>query len=329
MIHPQLKTSLNELFGAPVKTGDLGVELEVEGTLLPTELIGWTWKPENSLRGANGRQVPAGEEREDTPREYVTARPVGLNALATKLEYLERELRAPNRTVRLTPRGSTHIHINMAGQTLHTAIGFILLFSAIEPVLLRLCGALRNGNLFCLPSYETGDLSFFVQSLAETLMWPHRDKYASLNLGCLPTLGSFEVRCFPNSITAVDIHRWATWLMNIRRLASGADDTFEQLMERMTNERMWLLRQVFEDYPLGACAPDNPAELTAFGAEEAYEIWHAALPLFEYDEKLKRPAKVMPPRDAMDDMIDLIAPGRRRREPRELPRFANAARWED
>lgn len=304
MMNPALDRSMNELMGSPAKTGDVGVELEIEGRNLPTQITGWEVKDEHSLRGANGRVVQAGEERDDTPREYVTSRPVLYKTLLPKLQTLHTALTGPGVVVNLTPRASTHVHLNFGTKTLREVLAFILVFTVCEPVLLRLCGHERNGNSFCLPSYETGDLPAFIERAIRGLKrqdlrhhWG-RGKYACLNVDPMLNLGSMEVRCFPNAIDPRTINEWVGWLMNMRAMAETGEKDLSSLLDRISNETAWLQTEVFGHAPLNRlCAPAAPAELFTYGAEQAYECWRKMRPLFNHrEEKYSDKPDVVPAR---------------------------------
>lgn len=297
-MHKSLTTSLTN-FGAPSKLGDVGVELEVEGRHLPTILPeGWLVKAEDSLRGEGGRVVRGEAGAVDQPREYVSARPVGLPTLMARLQELHKLLTTRPVEVRLTYRASTHIHLNMGGETLSTLLAFVSAFAIAEPVLLRLCGNERNGNLFCMPLYETGDAVFAVQQLERLVTRQgfefRRGKYASLNLDPLFTLGSVEARCFPNTISPELVHRWAGWLVNLRSLARevSAEGDFGTMIDAALLEPWTFLDRVFGPTERNAiriaCAPTEPARLVEFGAETAYEVWKASQSLYRYDDKKKQ-----------------------------------------
>lgn len=307
MLNPWLKMPMTELIGAPGKTGDVGVELEVEGEFLPPDVTGWAIKAEGSLRGKGGRVVGP-EPADDLPREYVLSRPRSLQGLEVALYSLEKALKADKRTVvNITPRASTHVHLNMGTKTFHTFLGFVLLFMCAEPVLLRLCGPLRNGNLFCLPTYEAGDWPEIMRRLVQAPRhhWTRERKYSSLNIDPLQVLGSVEVRCFPNSVTPSEVLAWARWLVNLRTLAEAADDTFENTLDRIGTEPHRFLAQVFDDTDLrDPCHPVHPTELVQFGLEQAYEVWRSMEPLFNYSEKETKDNMIEAPDPNMLNIID-------------------------
>lgn len=284
MKHPALAAKMTFL-GPPAKTGDLGVELEIEGDYLPMSVNGWDVHTEGSLRGRDGRSVTPGENEVDTPREYVTHGVVSINDLPSALSHLCAYLKRGKTVVRLTPRASTHIHVNMTNDTFQTYLNFICLFTIAEPILLRICGPQRNGNLFCLPSYESGDLPAYFSKLSGVMSawpaydhlratWPKRGKYASLNVDPIVNFGSVEVRSFPNSVDPDEILSWANILVKLRGLARDLDtEGLQHVLDKSYHEPMWFVSQVFSlNNIFTVCAPTHPTELVYYGAEQAYEL---------------------------------------------------------
>lgn len=280
MTHTSLTKQCREYFPTPEQSGDFGIELEIEGTDLPMSISGWRAKNEPSLRDAT-RGGPG------MCLEYVTNGAMKLETLSQRLSQLHSVLTTSPTNVVLTPRASTHIHINAQRWTLREYFGFVFLFSVVEPLLLRLCGPSRNGNLFCLPISETGDLPRIVSMQAQYLLrpafdWPTRGRYASLNLDSLLTFGSLEVRCFPNSITPSDILSWCGWLQNIRtEIQSTSEPTFSGLLNNAIENPNELVSKIFGEVPLDPAALQaTPQELIHLGAETGYEILRAMRPLF-------------------------------------------------
>lgn len=297
---PILDRKLNEILRLGEQLGDFGIELEIEGVHLPRSCQGWSVKREGSLRGIGGRAVYGDEDLFDTPQEYVLTKPRNYDELERFLSRLTGKFDIGECKVSLTTRASTHVHVNMQHQTLKTLFGFMMLFTIIEPVLLRLCGKERNGNLFCLPTYESGDLPIYIKNLVDHIemgprYWPKRqEKYAALNVSPIMTFGSVEVRCFPNTIDVPTIVKWCKWLQNIRNLAASMDTPeYAPCLDHCYNDPAWILKQVFEDTPVFSdCYPTNPSELIAFGVENAFEIYKAMKPLWERKEKVKKKKRV-------------------------------------
>lgn len=295
-VHERLLKPMTQYFtGVQQKSGLIGVELEIEGVNLPESVGGgWVVKPENSLRTLhNGGPGDAWE--------YVTNVPHSMEGINNRLVALEKRLTKEGTQVVLTSRASTHIHLNMVPETFKTYFGFIMIFTAVEPVLIHLCGPERNGNLFCLPSYETGDIRRCIQHQVIGILnpgmygWSGRGKYANLNLDPLSTLGSVEVRCFPNCIDAGTITRWAQWLVNMQTMAkTWPQETFIDLYAHIQNDPHQFLQRIFTDIHLPSAVHSvNLTELLQLGAETSYEVYRAAKPLFDFDpaQQLKKPRR--------------------------------------
>jgi hypothetical protein len=267
-VHPHALKTIFEIFDPPKQSGDVGVELEIEGTNLPHDVVGFTEKPENSLRGESV--------------EYVTKGAMTRGTLDTRLTDLCEKLQG---RAKLTVRASTHIHLNMQRCTVRVFLGTLILFTCIEPLLLRICGPLRNGNLFCMPTYDTGDITQYTESLSHYLIhgayssWPKRGKYASLNIDPVREFGSIEFRCFPNSVDKDEILKWCDWVINIRRKAYyWSDDTYGTLVDFAYNYPEQLAIEMFpgQEGLHRFAAPQNIGDLIRGGAEQAYEIYRAA-----------------------------------------------------
>lgn len=290
MLHPYLTKTVNECFKLPKQEGDFGIEMEIEGQRLPPAPSGWTIKEENSLRGE--------------AYEYVTRNAVHMNSLQKSLANLHKALTAEPVTVNLTTRASTHIHLNMQNETFRTLFGTILLYCIAEPMLLRICGQHRNGNLFCLPLVEGGDLPSHFKQMVYSFgdkeltrhHWPHRGKYAALNIDPLNSLGSIEFRMFPNTIDPEDVMRWARWVYALREYAKNyPDETYLSLFTRLYRNPDDII-QIFRTQPdFNQIFPMWPDQLVHHGLEFAYEAHKPLMALFENVEKVqqkKKPKKV-------------------------------------
>jgi hypothetical protein len=306
---------MSTLLSVSLKSGDIGVELEIEGENLPRNVTGWIRKTEGSLRGHGGRIVNPGEDQPDTPQEYVSNGPVLYGSLLGHLERLCFRLVSQGSSVILTPRASTHLHLNMAQETLETYVNFIVLFSIAEPTLLRICGPQRNGNLFCMPSYETGELPAYMSRLEDALSapsleyvrqsWPKRGKYACLNIDPISTFGSVEVRSFPNSINPGEIFEWATYLMRLRDMSRNVNrEALDQILDRTYSEPFWFIERVFGlNNIFQKCSPTHPSELMAYGVELAYELVRGTSFLYDFKGPKSRKFTVKKKSEHIDDIL--------------------------
>jgi hypothetical protein len=294
--HPVLDATVLECFQIRPVTGDVGIEMEIEGTNLPGAISGWEVHEERSLRGE--------------AREYVTRGAVSLGKLRKTLLTAHTALSRADTAVRLTGRASTHIHLNMQQETFRTVFGTILVGTILEPWLLQLCGPVRNGNLFCLPSSETHDLATLMEAVAARVLhygraefsrhaWHARGKYAAINTDPLNTFGTIEFRCFPNSIDPDTIVRWATWVTNIREFARNYPENDYTRLFDDAYRHPELLYGVFDGQgEKQENVVTTPDELIRAGAEVSYEAWKNLKPLFNYtppeQKKKKKPSIAAP-----------------------------------
>jgi hypothetical protein len=298
MLHPRLQTTVIQAFGMPAVKGRFGVELEIEGENLPGTISGWSAKKEDSLRGE--------------ALEYVTKGAYDLESLKHVMEKLEKQLTAEGTKVSLSKRASTHIHINMQQEKFHTVLGFVLLWTICEPVTLRLCGPLRNGNLFCMSAMETGDLPNWMYRVAHDLhhpyrpfgSYPRRGKYATLNSDPLSSFGSLEARCFPISITTSEVLNWCQWMENILSIVkTWPDETYESLIDYAYSEPNDPIARVFQQNVFTACQPTNPYDLIHAGVEIAFETLRQGQTIFHYSEKTKPEGKKKTPQDIYNALM--------------------------
>lgn len=190
--------------------GDLGIELECEGTSpLPVlNTAPWTSKGDDSLRGHG--------------MEYVTERPISCDG--TKLGHIRTltdVLAAHGGVVQDSPRTSLHVHVNVLDHTplqLWTAVATYWL---VENLLFQYCGSEeREGNLFCLPLNKAeGVLKYVYQDLKGTIpfdqFYEDRVRYGGINLNAITKFGSVEFRGMRGVTDPTIIDTWSTELYNV------------------------------------------------------------------------------------------------------------------
>lgn len=241
-----------------------GLELELEGAGFPMPPDGWTDHPDPSLR--NGT-------------EYILSSPHDFSGLANRIKALNAAFAANGTRINNSYRAGTHVHVNIQHELWSTILGMIILEAVIEPVLLRLCGAARNGSYFCLPTYDTGDLAVYFEDLLDTIEAgvpprSNRGKYACMNTDPISTFGTLEFRCFPASHDEDQILTWVSWIENMLEMVKAQKDTsFWEMYMSFKHNGDELLRKIFPNINLNAvCAPETTQELTALGLETGYEL---------------------------------------------------------
>lgn len=241
------------------KKGSFGVELEIEGVELPLRIEGWAVHNEGSLRGH--------------AREYVTAGAFDREHLSVLLDVLTSTFQAYGSRPRFSYRAGTHIHKNMQTRTPDSIIRSIILWCIVEPLFLKLCGPNRDGNLFCLSAYDTGEMHIWLRNVFREYqenqnhhrVFLQRGKYASLNVDQLYGFGTLEVRALANSWDKNEILRWCDY---IDAILKDHEMHPNEMIRQADTEPENFLRKIFGDLEL----PGNRISLLGFGIEQAFPL---------------------------------------------------------
>lgn len=291
MFSELVKKPLHEIFGTSKRVADVGIELEVEGVGLPGHVPHWTAKQEGSLQ--NGI-------------EYIT-KPIKVDAVELYVDnlrkYIINEIGAQ---IKPSYRCSTHVHVNVTTTNFEDILGFVVVFTMFEPLMLSLCGNQRDGNLFCMSSYDTGEVISSFDMMCKTLYqiksrgWQfERGKYSALNFGRLVDLGTLEARCFPLSMEGSVVKKWCEWLLSLRDMAAAEPDkTFRELWKKVRQNPDWYAQKIFglEYYQV-----PNASSMIDMGTETAYELTRV---LKKWYAKTKREEKEKPlPRKSVYDVM--------------------------
>ena len=240
-----------------------GIEIELEGSDFPNSPArGWNVHNEGSLRGES--------------REYVTRGPASFGGVHRLMTDLRHSFKDSGADLKKTYRASTHIHYNVQNKTLDRILKSIIRFVCFEPLVVELCGAERNGNLFCLPTYDCGDtvlwLNDFISKSSgkskSTVAYNHlrRGKYAALNTDPLTQFGTLECRVFPTTVDTRNIIKWCTWLDNILGVDKGSITEYVKSLAKDTDTEVL---RIFEDV---SDMPVHMKSLIGFGVEQAWPL---------------------------------------------------------
>lgn len=252
-------TTIASLMGIEPKVGQYGVEIELEGRRLPKVIRGWNSHAEGSLRGE--------------AIEYVTAGAYSAKDLAVALDFLTATFNANQTQAEPSYRAGVHIHYNVNSRTVDSVLRSIVLWIILEPIFLKLCGKERDGNLFCMSTYDTGDVHLWFRRLfkgAESGMiagihrYFARGKYSALNTDTLNTIGTLECRAFPSTVDKDTILGWADLL---DRILKDTPLHPQEMIECANKDPLAFLIMIFgKEMKL----PEDCISLLGFGVEHAF-----------------------------------------------------------
>lgn len=271
MFADRVKTPIADQFTLRRRQGDVGIELEVEGDNLPAGGVtnDFLGKADGSLR--NGMEYISGILRRKDVKTSV-------DTLFTTLH---------KNGVRLVPsyRCSTHIHENYLDHTFGEVLGAYICWAMIEPAVFRVLPAGRDGSLFCVSSYDSGDLPLFFERFCEGIAngflhgWNPRGKYSSLNISRLgpsdaPALGTLEYRVFPLSTNGQTVQEWSDWLGNIKTFVKQhylEDPTFVSMVRWAEANPIRFVETIIGNKVLHFTFEETRA-LVDFGVRQGYEL---------------------------------------------------------
>ena len=213
--------TVRKFFNRGYEESLIGVEIEVEGYLLPEEISGWISEEDGSLRGAENI-------------EYVLRKPQNRKGLETHLKKLSKTLKDQGAVIDMSRRTSTHVHINCGDLTLLELANFTTLLFIYEELLIDWCGKSRRGNLFCLQSKDAEDILDTI-----TQFWKNGSRvqlgdnirYSAINLASLNKYGSVELRALYGTVDTKTILTWVDALLHLKEMAKKYDTPAEILME--------------------------------------------------------------------------------------------------
>jgi len=194
-----------------VTSGDLGVEIEVEGNNLPNA-AGKYWRVER-----DGSLV--GESN-----EYVFRAPLSDPDMCKAIDCLSAVFADKGSEVYDTVRCGVHVHVNVQELERNELFNFITLYTMFEWVLLDYCGKGRKGNLFALPINRS---PLLVDKLCSVLvkkdyksLYNDEYRYCAINVKALGEYGSLEFRAMRGG-DFNKVKSWASFLLHLRTMAKG------------------------------------------------------------------------------------------------------------
>jgi hypothetical protein len=192
--------------------GDVGVELEIEGSMAHGTPAGhWSFKEEGSLRSGG---------------EYVLSKPWPIKLLPEALQDLQKAI--DNSKPQNSIRCSTHIHVNVTSYTPRQVWYILLAYYLLEPILMRTQPRKRWGNLFCLTMEHAENIYLDLEwdlynhkAQAFDTFTRDRNRYAALNLVSVKKFGSIEFRFLDAMTNCKDILAWSQMFHTLTQVASN------------------------------------------------------------------------------------------------------------
>lgn len=210
---------MNAPFRPRGKTGDIGLELEVEaannlprdaqldGIISPTTKVMWNAKVDGSLRG--------------NAMEYVFNNPVNVDEVAPMVIGLFDAFTKHRTKLANSNRCSTHVHINIGGLTIDQITAILALWTTFEEPLIQWCGEARINNHYSLSAKNSVTMLEAWENFLRTgnTRWPDGLKYSALNILTMHNFGSVEFRCGPAADSPEIAIQWAVFLYNLCKFA--------------------------------------------------------------------------------------------------------------
>ncbi len=218
------------------QTGDIGVEIEVEGCNLPLAPKYWRREEDGSLRGIeNG--------------EYVLLKPLSLNSTKIALGYLKKAFKENESKIDDTVRAGIHVHINVQKLTIVELYNMMTIYLILEPLLIKYCGEGREGNLFCMRAQDAPFLLYALKRAARQRRFRNlvddNLRYASMNVKALGQYGSLEFRALRSTDDMKRIFTWVKLLYTLRSAAKLFTDPIDVINSFSNDEVDAFIDKVF------------------------------------------------------------------------------------
>ena len=194
--------NVKEVVGARV-----GLELEIEGTNLPTNIPGnlWEVKRDGSLR--------------DGGLEYVFAEPLGSVAAREALDTLAKHFNDVGTKPSYSFRTSTHVHVNVSNLKMDQVKAIVAIFTLFDEEYINFCARTRKANRFCLATKDADGVVEQVRRFLVSGSIPNRDrgKYSAMNLCTLSQFGTLEFRTLEGTNDFERVFTWIRALLALRK----------------------------------------------------------------------------------------------------------------
>jgi len=207
-------TPVASYYGHRIKTGTVGIEIELEGANFPKEdeelPDEWQYHEDHSLRGEDNA-------------EYVLRLPESFATAEDAVRRLFCVLDDNCVVIDDSPRTSVHVHLNFQKNCVNRIAAFSALFFTVEEILSEWCGDHRAGNLFCLRAKDAPAIPALAKEIVSNNLGVSISSdyhYAGLNFESLQKFGSLEVRHMRGPKDAQEV---IDWLKIVQRIYDMSD----------------------------------------------------------------------------------------------------------
>lgn len=218
---------IGSLMGAKATSGDVGIEVEVEGNKFPVSSASpwgscdvnkipkqWEHHHDGSLRGLRNA-------------EYVLKKPLKFADVGKAVDDLWQMFNDYGSVLDDSNRTSVHVHLNAQDWHLNRLTSFLAIYFCVEDILTHWCGDHRVGNLFCLRAKDATDIVYqlkeFIKSDGKNEL-AKRLHYGGLNCHALVKYGSIEIRALRGVTDPELIKTWVSILERIYKLSGEHPD---------------------------------------------------------------------------------------------------------
>lgn len=211
------------ILGRNPTTGDIGLEVEVEGNKFPKDTpTGQTYIP------AEWKYCKDGSLRGKDNAEYVFRKPLLFSEVPNAVKRLWDMFGKYGSILDDSNRTSVHVHLNAQKFYLNRLAAFLAIYYSVEEILTKWCGSHREGNLFCLRSKDApavvSKLKKFIKNDGQQEYLDQGLHYAGLNAHALMKFGSIEIRTLRGVTSPEPILTWVSILERIYKMSAEYPD---------------------------------------------------------------------------------------------------------
>lgn len=204
---------------------EIGIEIEVEGTGLPTQAPkGWLIRPDGSLRGESA--------------EFVFEGPATRDETLLRLDNFAKAFAGVK--VNESYRTSVHVHLNAQDVRIKNIYTWIMLYTIFEDPLSYICGKDRIGNLFTLRAkdaeYYLDRLFAAVKDDYINILNDRQLRYTAVNSLALFAHGTLEFRSMRGTVDTELIQQWMNILLAIKDAAINKFENARDMVQRISSD---------------------------------------------------------------------------------------------